>query len=66
MMNGMQHTSAFVIQFLFRTDLEAKRCEGRVEHVASGQAMHFQSVDELLSFLDRVLKETRAAQNELT
>ena len=28
---------------------------GRVEHVLSGQAAHFQTLDELLAFMARVL-----------
>jgi hypothetical protein len=34
--------------------------DGRVEHVVSGQATHFQSVDELLAFLRRVLTSVPA------
>ncbi len=46
---------AFVVQFRVETDLAQGRCTGRVEHVVSGQAAHFQSVEELLAFLTRVL-----------
>jgi hypothetical protein len=46
---------AFVIQFRAETELAQARCVGRVEHVASGQATHFQSLEELLAFLTRVL-----------
>jgi hypothetical protein len=31
--------------------------EGRVEHVVSGQATHFDSLEELLAFMRRVLTE---------
>ena len=46
---------AFVVQFRAETEIAQARCVGRVEHVASGQATHFQSLEELLEFLTRVL-----------
>ena len=46
---------AFVVQFRTETDLATGRVTGRVEHVASGQATHFSSLEELLAFIDRVL-----------
>jgi hypothetical protein len=46
---------AFVVQFRAETDLAQARCTGRVEHVVSGQATHFHSLEELLEFLTRVL-----------
>jgi hypothetical protein len=49
---------AFVIQFRPETDVEQGRFEGRVEHVASGQAVHFHSLDELPVFLARALTES--------
>ena len=33
---------------------------GRVEHVVSGQSMHFASLEELLAFIDQVLAHVRA------
>ena len=51
---------AFVVQFRVETDLAQGHCTGRVEHVVSGQAAHFQSVEELLAFLTRVLTAVRA------
>ena len=46
---------AFVVHF--RTDSNVTRglIEGRVEHVISGQSMHFESLEELLTFMARVL-----------
>ena len=32
---------------------------GRVEHVVSGQATHFESLEALLAFISRVLMEGR-------
>ena len=46
---------AFVVRFRSETDVARGRCVGRVEHVVSGQATHFQSLEELLAFLTRVL-----------
>jgi hypothetical protein len=46
---------AFIVQFRAETDLARARCAGRVEHVVSGQATHFHSLEELLAFLTRVL-----------
>jgi hypothetical protein len=51
---------AFVVQFRAETEVERGRCAGRVEHVVSGQATHFVSLEELLAFVARVLSEVRA------
>lgn len=53
----LQHQGAFVLQFRAGSDLEARNVEGRVEHVASGESVRFDSVEELLAFMARVLKE---------
>jgi hypothetical protein len=52
---------AFVVQFGEETQLEAGHMVGRVEHVISGQVTHFESLDALLAFLARVLREVRRA-----
>ena len=46
---------AFVVQLTENTDVERGQWAGRVEHVTSGQATRFQSVEELLAFVGRVL-----------
>ena len=51
---------AFVVQFRAETDVEQGRFVGRVEHVVSGQATHFHSLEELLAFMARVLASVRA------
>jgi len=51
---------AFVVQFRVETEIEQGRCTGRVEHVVSGQATRFDTLDELLAFLARVLTMVRA------
>jgi hypothetical protein len=49
---------AFVVQFAAGTDVTRGAPFGRVEHVLSGHAAHFHSLDELLDFIARVLTET--------
>ena len=46
---------AFVVQFHAETDIAQGRCVGRVEHVASGQATSFHTLDDLLAFIAGVL-----------
>ena len=58
-MQGWQSKAAFVVQFRETTDIQAGRVEGKVEHIASYQAVRFHSVDELLAFVGRVLTEVR-------
>jgi hypothetical protein len=54
---------AFVVQFRERADVERGLWAGRVEHVSSGQAARFQSLEELLAFIARVLAHsTRSAE----
>ena len=50
---------AFVVQFRAETDLAQARCAGRVEHVVSGQATHFQSIEEMLTFFTQILTAVR-------
>ena len=50
---------AFVVQFGADTAGEQGRLAGRVEHVVSGQATAFQSLETLLTFIARVLREER-------
>lgn len=56
---------AFVVQFRAEMDVEQGNFVGRVEHVVSGQAALFQSVDELLTFFTRVLTMMpKASENQ--
>jgi hypothetical protein len=50
---------AFVVQFQVDTAVEQGHLAGRVEHVVSGQAADFQSLDTLLAFIAQVLHEER-------
>ena len=52
------YTRAFVIKFTEKTNLQANEVEGRVEHVSSGSTLQFQSLPQLLAFMDRILKES--------
>jgi hypothetical protein len=51
---------AFVVRFRTNSDVPHSQVEGRVEHVVSGQSAHFDSLEELLAFIARVLATVRA------
>jgi hypothetical protein len=59
-MKDWKYKRAFVIQFQPETDFETGLCHGRVEHIASYNAMRFRSLEELLAFVTQVLTEARA------
>jgi len=65
-MEGWQYKAAFVIQFRPDTDLQAGRCSGRVEHVASFECTHFNSLDEVLAFVSRTLDRVRGEPGQLS
>lgn len=46
---------AFVVQLHATAVAAHGQLTGRVEHVLSGQAAHFHTLDELLAFMARVL-----------
>ena len=46
---------SFLVHIRTDADLSAGRVVGRVEHVHSGDATHFQSIEELLSFMATLL-----------
>lgn len=48
---------AFVLQLREADSINGGRFTGRVEHVTSGQATRFGSVDELLTFIGQVLEK---------
>ena len=54
---------AFVVQFGPATQVDAGQVEGRVEHLVSRQATRFQSLEALLAFISRVLREVRDAHS---
>jgi hypothetical protein len=47
---------AFVVQFDAEMTMTPGHLVGRVEHIRSAQATHFQSWEELLAFIIRVLR----------
>ena len=59
-----KYKGAFVIQFREETDITAGRVEGRVEHMATYQATHFHTLDELLGFIARVLAEVNKPEQQ--
>jgi hypothetical protein len=48
---------AFVVHFRTNTNIGHGQVAGRVEHVVSGQNTHFDSLEELLTFITRVLAQ---------
>jgi len=46
---------AFVVHFRLSTNLARGQIAGRVEHVVSSQSTHFDSLEELVAFMARVL-----------
>lgn len=57
---------AFVIQLRQNADPGAAEFAGRVEHVDSGRADHFGSVDELIRFIERTMADIEGAQERET
>jgi hypothetical protein len=50
---------AFVVHFRTSSNVARGPIEGRVEHVVSGQSTHFDSLEELLAFMARVLSQQK-------
>ena len=48
---------AFVVQFRSKLNVGLGQFQGRAEHVASGQVIHFSSQQELLDFIMSLLKQ---------
>ena len=55
---------AFVVQLHATAAVAQGQLAGRVEHVVSGQAAHFHTLDELLAFMARVLTTLDTATEE--
>jgi hypothetical protein len=51
---------AFVVQLHVEADMARGRVLGRAVHVVSGQVTHFDSLEALLTFIDRVLTSLHA------
>jgi hypothetical protein len=50
---------AFVVHFRTSSNVARGPVEGRVEHVVSEQSTHFDSLEELLTFMARVLTQQK-------
>jgi hypothetical protein len=50
---------AFVVQMHMEAQVEQGQWKGRVEHLASGEADHFDSLEELAAFIVQILTEQR-------
>jgi hypothetical protein len=55
---------AFVVQVHATAAVAHGQLAGRVEHVLSGRAAHFQTMDELLAFIARLLTALESAPEE--
>lgn len=55
---------AFVVQFSTETDVARGQFVGRVEHVVSGQATHFRTLEACLAFVGRVLANVHGQPSE--
>ena len=53
---------AFVIQLRQKGNLDVVEFAGQVEHVDSGRADHFGSVDELVTFMERTIAEVETEE----
>jgi hypothetical protein len=53
---------AFVVQFAADTTLAAEDMQGRIEHLMSGQATQFQSIEALRGFVTAILQDVAAAE----
>ena len=51
---------AFVVQVHAEAQVEQGQWKGRVEHLVSGEATHFESLEELFTFIVHVLTEQRS------
>lgn len=52
-------TPVLFARFRASSNLAARQFEGRVEHVATGQTIQFNSLDELLTFFNNILAEMK-------
>ena len=57
---------AFVVHFRMSSNVARGPIEGRVEHVVSGQSTHFDSLEELLAFMGKVLAAGRSPPQRTT
>lgn len=53
---------AFVVQFAADAESHGSNCSGRIEHLSSGRRVRFNSKDELVEVLERMLDELAAGE----
>jgi hypothetical protein len=53
---------SFILRLYRGVDLDAGEISGLVEHVVSGEASEFRSVDDLLDFIGRFLRPTSPSE----
>lgn len=53
--DGLSVSRSFVVQFTRDTAPARHRVHGRIEHIDSGRARRFESIEELVAFVDDVL-----------
>jgi len=58
---SLQADHTFVVQLHATTQPEAGQITGRIEHLVSRQATMFASLEALVDFMARVLREVRQA-----
>ena len=63
-MGGWQYSNSFVIQFQAETEVEPNTLMGRIEHVASNRTTHFNTLEELLTFVNQVLRKRPEEQEQ--
>ena len=63
-MGGWQYSNSFVIQFQAETEVEPNTLTGRIEHVASNRMTHFNTLEELLTFVNQVLRKAQEEQQQ--
>jgi hypothetical protein len=56
---------AFVVQVHVDAEVGKGRFFGRTEHIVSGQATHFDSVEALVAFITRVLEAQNTGDDKL-
>ena len=55
---------AFVVQFAADAGPRGPRCSGRVEHLSSGRRVGFESKEELVAVLERLLVDLDGSDTE--
>jgi len=61
---SLPSSRSFVVQFAADTATKSHRFRGRVEHIESSRSRRFDSVTELVDFLNEVLEEDDGRDSE--